>query len=179
MPRTPAVYERKKKWRKIDHTEFTPEMSNYKSAEGLEEILEAQFEEEAALGMCYRCNDRQAKEQFPGDALRIAAIGAIEKSDDTFRIIHDGTHGVRVNNESRMRDRIRMPGPREEKAIMRRASRIVGPFFTLQSDVSKAHRRFLYRQEDWGLLGCRIRQGKVWINRVGTFGIGSAGYWWG
>lgn len=77
--------------------------------------------------------------------LRIASIGAIEKSDESFRIIHDGIHGIRINNDSRMCDGIRMPGPREESSIIRRASSRSAPFFSIQADVSKAHRRFLYR----------------------------------
>ena len=176
LPRTPAVYERKTKWRKTDDSTFNPDRTNYQTAIGLEDILDKQFEEEAALGMCYKTSDKLAREQFPGTDLRIASIGAIEKSDESFRIIHDGTHGVQVNNEARMRDRIRMPGPREEKEIIRRASQESGPFFSIQADVSKAHRRFLYRKCDWGLLACRTHPGSIWINRVGTFGIGSAGY---
>ena len=74
---------------------------------------------------------------------------------------------------------MRMPGPREERAILARASTMEGSFFSLQADVSKAHRRFLYRRQDWGLLACRLSEGHVWINKVGTFGVGSAGYWWG
>ena len=28
-------------------------------------------------------------------------------------------------------------------------------------------------------MGCSIEKGKVWINKVGTYGFSSAGYWWG
>ena len=54
MPRTPAVYERKLKWRSLDDTEFVPEKSNYQTAVGNEEQLEAQFQEEAKMGMCFK-----------------------------------------------------------------------------------------------------------------------------
>eukprot|EP00971_Amphidinium_carterae_P318938 6339956-Amphidinium_carterae.1 len=49
----------------------------------------------------------------------------------------------------------------------------------LKSDVAKAHRRFKHLEADWGLLGCRSGVGEgVWLNRVGTFGVSSAPYWW-
>ena len=181
LPRTPAVYERKRTWRKLVESDFDPWRDNYRSIDGHEDILEQQLREERALGMCFTLPLEEAKRRWPGNSLRIASIGALSKGDDSFRILHDGTRGVRVNNESRMRDRIRMPGPKEEKAILRRAAgKPHLQYFCLQADVSKAHRRFLHRPRDWGLLAFRIREGDdIWLNRVGTFGIGSAGYWWG
>ena len=35
------------------------------------------------------------------------------------RMIHDATHGVRVNHRIRCRDKIRAPGPREKKQVLR------------------------------------------------------------
>ena len=58
----PAVYERKKKWRKLDESTYQPERENYKTAEGLEEVLDKQFQEEATLGMCYRTSLKDAKQ---------------------------------------------------------------------------------------------------------------------
>ena len=45
-------------------------------------------------------------------------------------------------------------------------------------DAHKAHRRIKVREEDWGFMGCRLVPGKVWINKVGTYGFSSAGYFW-
>ena len=55
------------------------------------------------------------------------------------------------------------------------------PLFSLVADVSKAHRRFLHAPEERGLLACRVRETdqEVYINKVGTFGVASASYWWG
>ena len=50
--------------------------------------------------------------------------------------------------------------------------------FAILADASKAHRRIKVRPEDWGLQACRLRPGTVWVNKVGTYGVGSAGYWW-
>ena len=132
----------------MDSTEFAAERENYKSDKGIESVLEAQFEEDAKEGMCFKLLNEEASRLYPGGTLRIAAIGAIEKADSSFRVIHDATHGVQVNNQAIMRDRMRMPGPREEKYILRKTASSKEQCFVLQTDVSKAHRRFLYREED-------------------------------
>jgi hypothetical protein len=182
LPRTPAVFERKAKWRKYPPAEDNWDMGNYQSALGIGPVLQAQFEEEAALGLMYETSLDDAVSSFPGDRLRVAALGAIEKGDDTWRIVHDATHGVGVNALVVPRDQLRMPSAGDARSTMQLASmERPGVHFTLQGDVSKAHRRVLIRKQDWGLLACRASQdqSRVWINRVGTFGVGSAGYWWG
>jgi hypothetical protein len=50
----------------------------------------------------------------------------------------------------------------------------------LKGDVSKAHRRVRVIRKDWGAQACSLEEGEeVWINTVGTFGLASAGYYWG
>ena len=45
------------------------------------------------------------------------------------------------------------------------------------ADIALAHRRFKHREEDVGLLGCRVdEEGPIWFNRVGTFGVACAAY---
>jgi hypothetical protein len=176
MPRVPALYERKVRWRKLDVTDFSAEVENYRSIVGLEDQLERQFEEEAALGMMFRIPEEEARREWPN--LRIAAQGALLKGDSSFRVIHDATHGVHLNVDLQVRDQVRMPTAGDVRAAMQESSELPGPHFSLQLDVKKAHRRFRHRRADWGLLGCRLRPGELWLNRVGTFGVGSAGYWW-
>ena len=60
--------------------------------------LEESFMKEAALGMMYKVPLEEARRQFPGASLRIAAQGAIEKGDNSFRIVHAASHGVQVNH---------------------------------------------------------------------------------
>lgn len=182
MPRTPSVFEKKVKHRKYDESEFSSDMLNYKSASGPEmsKVLEQQFVEEEKLGMMFRISLAEAKQQYGN--LRIAAQGAIEKSDESWRVLHDATHGVRVNNETIIRDQIRMPSAGDQKTIMKEsASHDEGVHFSLQYDVKKAHRRFRHRRSEWGLLGCRSddNSDQLWLNRVGTFGFTCASYWWG
>ena len=50
--------------------------------------------------------------------------------------------------------------------------------FSVIGDASKAHRRIKVKPEDWGFQACRITDGEIWVNKVGTYGITSAGYFW-
>jgi hypothetical protein len=182
MPRTPAVFERKTKFRSYDESEFSADVANYKSAAGpaMAAVLEKQFLEESELGMMYRSTLSEAKDEWSD--LRISAQGAIEKSDDSWRILHDATHGVNINNQTTIRDQLRMPSAADQRTVMQEsAEHDEGPHFSLQFDVSKAHRRFLHKRKDWGYLCCRSddKQEGLWINRVGTFGLTCASYWWG
>ena len=182
MPRTPAVFERKVKFRSYDETEFSADVANYKSAAGpaMAAILEGQFQEEAELGMMYRATLSEAKDEWID--LRISAQGAIEKNDESWRILHDATHGVNINNQTTIRDQLRMPSAGDQRTVMQEsAEHDEGPHFSLQFDVSKAHRRFLHKRKDWGYLCCRSddKQEGLWVNRVGTFGLTCASYWWG
>ena len=178
LPRTPAVFERKVQWRRLDDTVFSKDCANYSSAEAAADTLERQFQEEAGMGMMVEMSEVEAASLYPGDRLRIASLGAIEKDDDTFRVVHDATHGVRVNCESRQRDQVRMPGAPDARRIIQHAADLGGVHFMLKADISKAHRRVKVRRGDWGLQACRVRSRRVWLNRVGTFGVGTAGYWW-
>ena len=181
MPRTPAVFEKKTKYRRYDDSEFQEDMNNYTSAAGpaMAAVLENQFQEESDLGFMFKMSLEDARREYP--RLRIAAQGAIEKADGSWRVLHDGTHGVRVNNEVKLRDQIRMPSAGDQRSIMQESAEYdPGVHFSVQFDVSKAHRRFLHRKADWGLLACRANDdlSEVWINRVGTFGLSCASYWW-
>ena len=55
-----------------------------------------------------------------GEHRPIAALSVIVE-DETIgkkRMIHDATHGVRVNHRIRCRDKIRAPGAREKKQLL-------------------------------------------------------------
>ena len=205
LPRTPAVFERKSRWKNYDETQEIQDNSNYLSAAapGMDKILETQFQEEEKLGMMLHTNYYEASLEYNDDNLRIASLASIEKDDNSFRVLFDGTHGTRINNRTKVRDQLRMPTAGDQRCIMEVSHRDApGVHFGIQGGVSKAHRRFVHKQKDWGMLGCRtgarpdlptgpytaahlssiktIRlRDKIWLNRVGTFGTGCAGYWWG
>ena len=162
-------------------------MANYSSALDHPEAIRKQFQEDEAEGLMERMPMSVAQEWFK-DRLRIAALGAIEKSpgSEEFRIIFDGTHGVLTNREVRVRDQVRCPTVPDLQAMLYEASQEQGTHFFLLFDIRKAHRVVPVVETAWGLQACRIDgdvalngEQEVWVNRVGTFGMGSAAYWWG
>lgn len=181
LPRNPALYEEKVRWKKYDEMEEAESKDNYSTA--TTEILETQFEEERKAGRMEVTTYEQALKKYKH--LKISAQGAIEKSDSTFRIIHDGSHDVAINPFIKIPDQMRCPNAGEGRTVMEYSSEErPGVHFGLHMDVSKAHRLFLHREQDRGLLCCRTDKkplspnSRIWLNKVGTFGITSASYWW-
>ena len=72
------------------------------------------------------------------------------------RMIHDATHGVRVNQRIRCRDKIRAPGAREKKQLLREMMEAREVAFSVVGDIAKGHRTFKHREEEHGYLGCQI-----------------------
>jgi len=181
LPRTPSVYERKVQWRSYEDSleVATPHSKhNYPSVAPNLEDIKAQFREEQKEDLIFEITDEKLLTDFPGMVTHVAALAALRKSDDSFRIIHDGTHGVLVNPRIIVRDQMRCPGTREQKVVMRHCIQSQAPVFALKGDVKKAHRRVKVVKEDWGEQACRLEPGSLWPNKVGTFGVGSAAYWW-
>ena len=158
------MFERKLKWRSLDDTPFDPQRENYASAVGAAKQLQAQFEEERALGMCFDVTLADAQQSYPSDSLRLASLAAMDKGDSTFRVLHDGTHGVRVNNDTQPRDQTRMPSAGELRRVLEHARSIGGLHFSLQKRCPQGPQE--------------VQERTVWLNRVGTFGVGTACYWW-
>lgn len=183
LPRTPLVFNEKVKWRTYDQSDLVDEMLNYSSAEEAGQALEDQFREEEALGMMYPTSLSVARAEY-GDRLKISAQGAIQKPDGTWRPLHDATHGVQINNFITCRDQIEFPKAGESATVLSCCQNDqLGVHFMLGADIKKAHRRIVHAKRDWGLLACRSSNAEsqrdtIWINRVGTFGLGSIAYWW-
>ena len=120
-----------------------------------------------------------------GHKLLVAALGAMQKSveENTSRIIHEGTHGVMAYDSARPRDQLRYPGVGDIQAHL--AAKQV-PHFMLLFDVRETHRLVPVREEDWGYQACSVDgdvdehgEQQVGLNKVGTFALSSAEYWWG
>eukprot|EP00435_Cladocopium_sp_Y103_P043344 s193_g12.t1 len=96
------------------------------------------------------------------------------------RIIHDATHGTKVSNRIRCRDKVRSPSAREKQYLLAYFKQKRSLVFSLVGDISKAHRRLLHSPDERGLSACRITEDDeyIYINRVGTFGLACASYWW-
>ena len=101
------------------------------------------------------------------------------KADLTVRPLHDGTNGVAVNPNMRIRDQARCPASTDAKHAVGEVHDHPGKYWGLEADISRAHRRYKHRRADWGLMACTLDDpDEVFLNCVGTFGIGCASYWW-
>ena len=176
IPAAPLVFRPKVKLKKYDESTFQQFAHNYPSADESKEIISRQFAEEEALGWMYPLSEAEAKKRF-GPRLRVASLAAIPKDESTVRVIFDGTHGVQVNNEIDIQDRLEFPTPAELATVMEVAQdHQWGVVLGIAADIMKAHRRFLHAEDDHGLLGCKADSSSqvIWINRVGTFGVACA-----
>jgi hypothetical protein len=187
MPRTPAVCERKARWSKHvgNDTEHGGWSHNYNSAAAITDKVEATFEEQEACGMMLAVKYKEAKKTY-GERLRVASLGAVGPDGDE-RIIHDGTHGVGVNGCIRVRDQDETPLHGDLRTVLDAVcAESDSPLFALCFDVSKANRRVPVHPLDWGLQACSTLDSNtdpdddttVWLNTVGTYGVGSASYHW-
>ena len=126
----------------------------------------------------YRLTGEEARLRF-GAKLFVASLGVVvENAGAKIRVIHDASHGVHVNHRIRAQDQIRSPGPGELRTVIRDARDEKRQLFCICGDVAKAHRRVRIRASDHGYQCCRLEPGTVWVNGVGTYGLGSAAYWW-
>ena len=179
LPRIPAVFNRKNRWRKyaLGDFELGDCRENYLSARQHAEHVHQQFLEEEKLGAMIEVPLEEAQREY-GQQLAVASLGAIEKKGGAYRVVHDGTHGIGVNPAIRVRDQIQSPTAGDVAAVMQE---LPGVFFGLTGDVARAHRLVKIAREDWGLLACRTGIGNsdaLWLNKVGAFGIASAAYHW-
>ena len=156
LPRTPAVYERKTRWKKYEPDDYVlEERGNYATAAAAMSTIRQQFQEEVRERRMIHIKLTEARARY-GERLRIAPQGAIEKLDHTFRVIHDGTHGAGVNPNIRLRDQVRNPRGGELKYVITRCRGVKGATFGITVDVSKAQMRYKHRVDDWGLMACRL-----------------------
>ena len=107
-------------------------------------------------------SENEAKARF-GDRLYVSSLAVVDEVTK-IRVVHDATHGVKLNHHIRVLDQLRFPSAGEIKCLMeeRRRKKLGG--FMILADASKAHRRILVQERAWGLLGCRVRDDKLWIN---------------
>ena len=177
FPRVPLVFRPKIKTRQYDDSEFKALNDNYSSAKEHAEQIEVQFQEEEKMGFMFPLSLKEATRRY-GERMRVASLGAIPKGDGRVRVIFDATHFVQINNEIGIQDRLEFPGPEASATLMdvtlEAGHRLM---IAVAADIALAHRRFKHREEDVGLLGCRVdEEGPIWFNRVGTFGVACAAY---
>ena len=158
---------------------------NYSSVEEHVDFAKAKFEEDIAEGLMLKMSLRDFKGKC-GEHRAIAALAVIveDESVGKKRMIHDATHGVRVNHRICCRDKIRAPGAREKKQLLREMMEARQVAFSVVGGIAEAHRRFKQWVEEHGYLGCQIDASEeipgdpesqtVYVNKVGTFGVSCA-----
>jgi hypothetical protein len=83
------LYERKVRWRAYHDEEQNFMKENYVKAEQTLAEMNKQFVAEAAQGRVVSMVLEEAKIKYPGTELRVAALQALDKGDNTFRITRD------------------------------------------------------------------------------------------
>ena len=177
FPRVPLVFRPKIKERRYDESDFKAENSNYESAKEHSQQIEVQFQEEEKMGFMFPLTEKEARRRY-GERLRVASLGAIPKDDERVRVIFDATHFVKINNGITIQDRLEFPGPEASATVMEETLEAGHQLMiAVAADIALAHRRFKHREEDIGLLGCKVEEdGPIWFNKVGTFGVACAAY---
>ena len=184
MPRTPAAFERQLEWALQDDPTggYAMEKKNYPSAAEHEQHLRDHLEGEVKEGLVEKMTRKEFEEVFGQDrAISALAVLVEDEVTDKKRVIHDGSHEVRANHRIKCQDKLRMPGGREKRYLLAQFREEREVVFSLIGDFGKAHRRFKYRRDEQGFLGCVVNSldGWVYVNKVGTFGVASTPYWWG
>ena len=94
------------------------------------------------------------------------------------RMLFDGTHGVPLNQNIRVRDPERSPAAPDVKRVLRQRAKQPGRKFGFKVDVKDAHRLIPVSPRDWHVQACRHTcSGDVFVNTTGTFGVTSAASW--
>ena len=127
LPRNLQVFRPRLKQRQLDVTPFEPIMQNYVSAEISSEQLEQQFRSDEQKGMMVCTTEAEAKRVYGEDGVLIAAMGAVAKSNGNVRPLHDGAHGIGLNNKLVVPDRLEVPGPAEIKEAVALAQESIKP----------------------------------------------------
>ena len=191
LPRTPHVFEEQLKW-PLENSPWEASLAwvpNYSSVEEHADFARDKFEEDVREGLMAKMTMGEFLERY-GEHTAIAALAVIVEDEELDKkcIIHDATHGVRVNHRIKCRDKLRSPGAREKKHLLREHEEEGETAFSVVGDIAKARRRYKHAAKEHGYLACQVDAKEevpgdpasqtVYVNRVGTFGLSCASYWW-
>ena len=198
LPRTPAVFPKKVKWRLPSQQESRSSddlaeswdlyqgsiNENYSSAtvhpEALEKMLQDKVKEKKAFTL-----PLAEAQRLYGDKLTVASLGALVKSTSaedevTLRLLFDGTHGVQVNTNIHVRDQQQTPGAPDLRLMLRHMAEEKKPYYGLTFDVEGAHENVPVHERDWPLQAVRGQDPDLlYFSMYALFGVASISYWWG
>ena len=176
LPRTPHMYEEQTSWKLEEDPYMKDEVwrENYDTVGEHEAFVREHFAAECEEGLMDKLSIDEARRIY-GDKIAISSLSVLveETHGNKKRIIHNATHGTKINNRIKCRDKQRSPGAREKLYLLDRYKKKEQVVLRLVGDISKAHRRFLHHPSERGLLACRIspKDDFIFINKVGTFGV--------
>lgn len=187
LPRTPAVWPPRSKWRLPDFDAGSQNMfcDNYPSADDFREALEMDIEEQLAVGWMVKMTLGEAKAKFR--EVDVAALAVVEDRPGKTRVIHDASNKVQVNHRIKVQDAELCPTALDVQAAVRGDEALRPPILAMVADVSKAHRRIPVCERDWGFMACAIEKKpepslldgwNILVNTVGTYGVGSMSWHW-
>ena len=188
IPHVPEVYDKKEKG---EREESTPQWggevgeeprSNYGSAIAHLEKVKRIVKEEEEKGWIKKVSLQEARRIYGSD-VQVASLGAVPKDPhwEEIRVVHDGTHGIAVNTEIKQPNRMTFPQC-DDVEVAAEALRRTGAKekMLFAFDIKAAHRLIPVQKEDWALQSFRLEEKEeLYVNRVGTFGVASAAFWWG
>ncbi len=191
LPRTPAVFARKVKWR-LKGQELADELEghpvqgvwrdNYRSVTAHQHLVEQQLADHHARGLALRLSPAEARDRFP--ELTVASMGAVSKVADPkhfseVRLVVDGSNGVDLNPRVKQRDQDRCPTAADVKRYQRAQASEPHLPLGLALDVHEAHRIPPTREADWRHQGVRSSaESDIYIYMYNMFGYASSAYWW-
>ncbi len=193
LPRTPAVYARKRRWRLEGQGDPDFDLQgeraalgdswrdNYASAKIHDRAILTQLEEAVDRGLALRLSVEEAAFHFPNLTVNsLAGIAKISEEGEVsnVRLVLDGTHGVVVNRAIKQRDQDRCPVAADVRRVQREQA-LTRPALGLALDVREAHRLPRVHPGDWEHQGCRSSLSPdLFVFTVGCVGVSSAAYWW-
>lgn len=100
--------------------EWVLDRENYPSGGERKEHLRAHLESEVAEGLMEKMPEEEFIRTY-GSHRAIASLAVLVEDVESGkkRVVHDGTHGIGVNNRIRCVDKVRMPSAREKRTLLR------------------------------------------------------------
>ena len=192
LPRLPALYQWKRKWRLLDQDDPTAYLEseivgdpmwrqNYSSIEEHVSRVLAVLDGQSSRAQALKMSESEACLRYPH--VVVAFLGAMRKEKPggliSARVLFDGSNGIPVNRRIRIRHPERSPVASDLKRFTQEKARRGEQTFSLTAHVTEAHRQVPVDKGDWHLLGCQVEAGgDVYIDTVGTLGVASASYNW-
>ena len=130
--------------------------ANYESAAEHIDYVREHFDAEVSEGLMLKLDEDAFWRRY-GDEAALSAIAVLvdEGPPQKKRVIHDASHEVMLNHRIKCLDKVRSPGAREKRYLLRFLKDHRCAALSLAGNISKAHRRFRHSPDEWGYLGCK------------------------